>query len=107
MQRNVCGPYNGRSPKSTRESKEDIHEGRTATGKKLAEAAVLFVEAIHQAFPAVATRPIPPYDDEDFTLEVRIPVEMDRDEVMNACMQQALEIEEPFGFVILPRVKAA
>jgi hypothetical protein len=36
--------------------------------KRLAEAAVLFVEAIHQAFPAVATRPIPPYDDEDFTI---------------------------------------
>lgn len=75
--------------------------------KRLAEAVALLVEAIHQAFPAVVTRPIPPYDDEDFTLEVRIPKEMDRDQVMNACMQQALEIEEQFGFVILPRVKAA
>ena len=74
--------------------------------KRLAETVARFVEAIHQAFPAVATRPIPPYDDEDFTLEVRIPVEIDRDEVMHACMQQTLEIEEPFGFVILPRVKA-
>ena len=73
--------------------------------KRLAEAVALFIEAIHQAFPAVATRPISPYDDEDFTLEVRIPEGMDRDEVMNACMQQSLEIEEQFGFVILPRVK--
>ena len=54
----------------------------------------------------MATRPIPPYDDEDFTLEVRIPAGMDRDEVMNVCMQQTLELEEQFGVVILPRVKA-
>jgi hypothetical protein len=75
--------------------------------KRLAEAVALLVEAIHQAFPAVMIRPIPPYDDEDFTLEVRIPAEMNRDEVMNTCMQQALDIEEQFGFVILPRVKVA
>ena len=65
------------------------------------------VEAIHQAFPAVVTRPIPPYDNEDFTLEVRIQAGMDRDTVLNACLQQALELEQRFGFVILPRVKAA
>ena len=78
-----------------------------ASDKRLAEAVALFVEAIHQAFPAVVTRPIPPYDDEDFTLEVRIPAEMDRDVVLNACLQQALELEQRCGFVILPRVKEA
>ena len=78
----------------------------SAQDKRLAEAVALLIEAIHQAFPAVATRPIPPYDDEDFTLEVCIPAGMDRDEVMHACMEQALELEEQFGFVILPRVKA-
>ena len=46
-------------------------------------------------------------DDEDFTLEVRIPAGMDRDVVLNVCLQQALELEQRFGFVILPRVKAA
>ena len=79
----------------------------SAQDKRLAEAVALFVGAIHQAFPAVVTRPIPPYDDEDFTLEVRIPAGMDRDVVLNACLQQALELEQRFGFVILPRVKAA
>ena len=59
----------------------------SAQDKRLAEAVALLVEALHQAFPAVATRPIPPYDDEDFTLEVRIPAGMDRGEVMNVCMQ--------------------
>jgi hypothetical protein len=79
----------------------------SAQDKRLAEAVALFVEAIHQAFPAVRTRPIPPYDDEDFTLEVRIPAELDRDTVLNACLQQALELEQRFGVIILPRVKAA
>ena len=78
-----------------------------AQDKRLAEAVALFVEAMHQAFPAVVTRPIPPYDDEDFTLEVRIPAGMDRDVVLNACLRQALELEQRFGFVILPRIKAA
>ena len=78
-----------------------------ASDKRLAEAVALFVEAIHQAFSAVVTRPISPYDDEDFTLEARIPAEMDRDVVLNACLQQALELEQRFGLVILPRVKAA
>jgi hypothetical protein len=79
----------------------------SAQDKRLAEAVALFVEAMHQAFPAIVTRPIPPYDDEDFTLEVRIPAGMDRDVVLNVCLQQALELEQRFGFVILPRVKAA
>lgn len=81
--------------------------GSSTQEKRLAEAVALLVEAIHHAFPAVVTRPIPPYDDEDFTLEVRIPAGMDRDTVLNACLQQALELEQQFGVIILPRVKAA
>ena len=41
--------------------------------RSLAEAVAILVEAIHQAFPAVSTRPLPPYEDEDFALEVSIP----------------------------------
>ncbi len=73
--------------------------------KSLAEAVAILVEKIHQSFPAVATRPIPPYEDEDFTLEVRIPADMERDQVMNGCIQHALHIEDAFGFTILTRVK--
>jgi hypothetical protein len=65
------------------------------------------VDAIHHDVPAVATRPLPPYDDEDFTLEVRIPAGMDRDTVMDLCIRHALAIEDQFGFVILTRVKVA
>jgi len=75
--------------------------------KRLAEAVVILVDAIHHDVPAVATRPLPPYDDEDFTLEVRIPAGMDRDTVMDLCIRHALAIEDQFGFVILTRVKVA
>jgi hypothetical protein len=73
--------------------------------RSLAEAVAVLVEAIHQSFPMVTTRPLPPYEDEDFALEVRIPADMDRDEVMNTCIQHAISIEDAFGFVILTRVK--
>lgn len=73
--------------------------------KSLAEAVAILVEEIHKSFPAVSTCPIPPYEDEDFTLEVRIPSGMDREEVMDVCIQHALRIEDQFGFTILTRVK--
>jgi hypothetical protein len=73
--------------------------------RSLAEAVAVLVEAIHQSFPMVTTRPLPPYEDEDFALEVRIPADMDRDEVMNTCIQHAIRIEDAFGFAILTRVK--
>ena len=74
---------------------------------RLAEAVVVLVEAIHHDVPRASTRPLPPYDDEDFTLEVRIPAGMDRDTVMDLCIRHALAIEDQFGFLILTRVKVA
>ena len=73
--------------------------------RSLAEAVAILVEEIHKSFPAVSTRPLPPYEDEDFTLVVRISSGMDREEVMDACIRQALRIEDEFGFAILTRVK--
>ena len=75
--------------------------------KRLAEAVAILVDAIHHDVPAASMRPLPPYDDEDFTLEVRILAGMDRDTVMDICIRHALVIEDRFGFVILTRVKVA
>jgi len=75
--------------------------------KRLAEAVATLVEAIHHEVPTASTRPLAPYDDEDFTLEVRIPAGMDRDTVMDLCIRHALAIEDQFGFLILTRVKVA
>ena len=75
--------------------------------KSLAEAVAILVEEIHKSFPTVSTRPISPYEDEDFTLEIRIPAGMDREAVMNECIRHALRIEDEFGFAILTRVREA
>ena len=75
--------------------------------KRLAEAVAVLVEAIHHDVPGASTRPLAPYDDEDFTLEVRIPAGMDRDTVMDICLRRALAIEDQCGFLILTRVKVA
>ena len=75
--------------------------------KSLAEAVAILIEEIHQSFPTVSTRPIPPYEDEDFTLEVRIPAGMDREAVMNECIRHTLKVKDQFGFAILTRVKKA
>ena len=73
--------------------------------KSLAEAVARLIAEIHDTFPTVSTRPIPPYEDEDFTLEVKIQVGMDREQVMDECIRSALRMEDQFGFSILTRVK--
>ena len=80
---------------------------RVQPDKRLAEAVAVLVEAIHHDFPMASTRPLAPYADEAFTLEVRIPAGMDRDTVLDLCIRHALAIEDQFGFVILTRVKVA
>ena len=40
--------------------------------RSLAEAVAVLVEAIHQSFPMVTIRPLPPYEDEDFALARRV-----------------------------------
>jgi hypothetical protein len=75
--------------------------------KRLAEAVAVLVEAIHHDFPMASTRPLAPYADEAFTLEVRMPAGMDRDTVRDACLRHALALEDQFGFFILTRVKVA
>lgn len=47
----------------------------------LAKAVTVLLEKIHRSFRASSTRPIPPYEDEDFTLEIKIPASMDREPV--------------------------
>ena len=67
----------------------------------------VLVEAIHHDVPGASTRPLAPYDDEDCTLEVRMPAGMDRDTGMDLCIRHALAIEDQCGLLILTRVKVA
>lgn len=73
--------------------------------KRLAEAVAVFMAAIHQDVPAAVMRPLAPYDDEDFTLEVQIPADLAWESVLDVCLRHALAVENQFGFLIVPRVK--
>jgi hypothetical protein len=75
--------------------------------KRLAEAVAVLLEAIRHDIPTASTRPLPPYDDEDFTLEIRIPPDLDLDQMRDVCLRHALAVEDQFGFLILTRVKPA
>jgi len=75
--------------------------------KRLAEAVAVFIEAIHREVPTATLRPLTPYDDEDFTLEVQIPAELDWEAVLDVCLRHALAVEDQFGFLIVTRVKPA
>ena len=48
------------------------YPSRSQREQNLAAAVATLVDALHTVFPGVVTRPIPPYEDEDFTLEVRL-----------------------------------
>ena len=71
--------------------------------KNLAEV----IAEIHKSFPAAATHPIAPYEDEDFTLAVDIRAGLNREQVMDECIRYALRIEDQFGFSILTQVREA
>ncbi len=62
--------------------------------KRLSEAVAVLIAAIHQEVPAAVMRPMAPYDDEDFTLEVQIPAAMEWESVMDVCLRQALAVED-------------
>ncbi len=66
---------------------------------------MVVMEAISHDVPMASTRPIAPYDEEDGTLAVRMPAEMDWDAVSDRGLRHALAIEDLCGLVRLTRVK--
>jgi hypothetical protein len=77
----------------------------TQRERALATATARLIEDIHRLFPEAVTRPMTPYEDEDFTLEITVPAHYTREEVEKACLQACLQIEDQYGFYILPRVR--
>ena len=75
--------------------------------KRLAEAVAVLIAAIHREVPTATLRPLPPYDDEDFTLDVQIPAALDWEAVLDVCLHHALAVEDQFGFFIVTRVTPA
>ena len=79
----------------------------TERERALATATTQLIEEVHRLFPGAVTRPMTPYEDEDFTLEIGVPAHYKKEEVEEACLKVCLRIEDQYGFYILPRVRQA
>ncbi len=79
----------------------------TERERALATATAELIQEVHRLFPEAVTRPMTPYEDEDFTLEVTVPTRYSRDAVEEACLKVCLQIEDQYGFYILPRIRLA
>ncbi len=75
--------------------------------KKLAEAVAELVDAFHRLYPGIKIKTIPPYEDEDFTLEISIPPELSIEDVENKCNIECVKIEDRYDLFIFPKVISA
>ncbi len=74
--------------------------------QQLALAVTRFIEDVHERVPQARLEPMTPYEDEDFTLAVIIPPEMDEEAVLDHCLAASAMIEDEMEVYILPRVRA-
>ncbi len=51
--------------------------------KSLTRAVTKIVDSLHHIYNGIQIKPIPPYEDEDFAIEVRIPGAISKDEVLD------------------------
>jgi hypothetical protein len=70
----------------------------------LAKAAVIFCQKIYQAFPGSSIEPLDQhYSDEDLTLEVQVPAEVDVRHVSDELIRVALDMEDQYGVTMVAR----
>jgi hypothetical protein len=70
----------------------------------LAKAAVIFCQKVYQAFPGSSIEPLDQhYSDEDLTLEVQVPAEVDVRHVSDELIRNALDMEDQYGVTIVVR----
>ncbi|MBU0734544.1 MAG: hypothetical protein KKG10_10385 [Proteobacteria bacterium] len=72
--------------------------------KSLAEAVTKFVDALHHIYSGIVIRPVPNYEDEDFTFEITIPRSLSIDEVLETCHKECIKVEDEYDVFILPNV---
>jgi hypothetical protein len=70
----------------------------------LAKAVVIFCQKIYQAFPGSSIEPLDQhYSDEDLTLEVGVPAEVNVRHVSDELIRMALDMEDQYGVTIVAR----
>ncbi len=72
--------------------------------KSLAQAVTKIVDSLHHFYKGIRIKPIPPYEDEDFAIEVRIPGSLSKEEVLDRCHEECIKAEDEFDVFILPKV---
>ncbi|MEW6378037.1 MAG: hypothetical protein AB1611_00365 [bacterium] len=75
-----------------------------AIEKSLARAVTKLVDSLHQKYPGINIKPIPSYEDEDFTFEIAIPKDIPIDQVEETCHRECIKIEDEYDLFILPKV---
>lgn len=70
----------------------------------LADAVAELIETLHQKYPGIKTKPIPPVEDEDFTLEVEVPPQFSLEEVELESHKECIRLEDKYNIYILPLV---
>jgi hypothetical protein len=79
----------------------------TERERALATATAHLIQEVHRLLPGAVTRPMTPYEDEDFTLEITVPAHYGKEAAEEACLKACIQIEDQYGFYILPRVRLA
>ena len=72
--------------------------------KSLAEVVTILVDSLHRKFPGVKIKPIPAYEDEDFTFEITIPQGLPIDQVEKESHLACIKAEDEYDIFILPNV---
>jgi len=70
----------------------------------LADAVAELIEALHQKYPGIKTKPTPPVEDEDFTIKVEVPPQFSLEEVESECHKECIRLEDKYDIYILPLV---
>lgn len=70
----------------------------------LADAVAELIETLHQKYPGIKTKPIPPVEDEDFTIEVEVPPQFSLEEVELESHKECIRLEDKYDIYMLPLV---
>jgi hypothetical protein len=71
----------------------------------LADAVAELIEALHQKYPGIKTKPTPPVEDEDFTIEIEVPPQFLLEEVELESHKECIKLEDKYNIYMLPLVK--
>ncbi|ETX02292.1 hypothetical protein [Candidatus Entotheonella palauensis] len=68
----------------------------------LAKAAILFCQKTHRTFPGTVVEAVDGhYSDEDLTVEIQVPPELDQQHVSDELIRIALAVEDQYGVTIV------